>query len=431
MTPLIVCMVLAGDAEPDAAEDNEELTSEEFRERQSNLAVDILQHALRAPEYAMELALTPLGLLVSATERYRLHERIPDLLQNEDGTIRLTPDFKLSVGQGAGGGATLSFRSLTRDEAKLALGLLYRVNFDRQFHARVKRRFSVLEGRELSFGGSLEVDRDREWFGIGGNTQFSDRRTVRDETLGADFTMDLRHRGAKRYTGDVSVGFLRQTLLPGEGPRAPPVGSDEDVATPPGFERTLDFARAGVSFQFSNIDSEGRPTRGGIVQANTRAVIDVNSDGFSALHSSVRAVQYFEILPRNRVVALKAGANAAVPLRGGDTVPFDELVSYGGSDVLRGYRRGRFRDELGWWAAAEYGFPVYELGGLGFALAPTFFFDVGQVSGAVDEFSESPLHYSGGVGLTASHDLFWALTFSLGFSPDGAQLSIELGEAFF
>lgn len=429
MTPLIVCIALAAETAP--RDEKDDLTTEEFYEPAPNPAVDLVQHVLRAPEYALELALTPLGLFVFAAERYRLHERIPDLLQNEDGTIRLTPDFKLSVGQGAGGGATLSFRSLTRDEAKLALGFLYRVNFDRQFHARVKRRFSVIEGREVSFGGSFEVDRDREWFGTGGDTQFSDRRTVRDETLGADFSIDLRHRGAKRHTGRATVGFLRQTLLPGEGPRAPPVGSDSDVETPPGFDRSLDFVRAGVAFQFSNIDSEGRPTRGGIVQAEARGTVDVNADGFSSLHSAVRAVQYFEILPRNRVVALKAGANAAISLRDGDQVPFDELVSYGGSDVLRGYRRGRFRDELGWWAAVEYGFPIYELGGLGFALAPTFFFDVGQVSGELDDFAETPLAYSGGVGLTASHDLFWAFTFSLGFSPDGAQLSIELGEAFF
>lgn len=391
----------------------------------------LLYHLLRLPEYALELAFTPLALFVAASERYALVDRIPDLLQNEDGTIRLTPDLKISVGQGAGAGATLSFRSLTRDEAKLALGALIRVNSDRQFHGRVERRFSALEGREVALAARLEIDRDREFFGIGNDSTFEDRRTIRDEIIDLNLTIDLRHRGATRLTGEAMVGFKQQTLLPGEGPRAPPVGSDDEVAPPDGFDRTVDYGQLGMTWTLSSIDSTGRPTRGGLAQLRSRISLGLEPNSPSALHNDLRFLHYLRILPRNRVLAFKAGATAVVPLREGDEIAFDDLVSYGGDDVLRGYRQGRFRDELGWWGAVEYSFPVYEFGGLGFELAPTFFFDVGRVAGDVEDLFDGPIRYAGGAGVRASHDLFWAFSVSLGFSPDGAQFNLELGESFF
>lgn len=391
----------------------------------------LLHHLLSAPEYLFELALTPMGLSAALIEHYALHERIPDLLQNDDGTIRLTPDFRVSVGQSFGAGATLSFRSLTRDEGKVAAGALVRVNADRQFDARLERRFSAIEGRRVALAGRVEVDRDREFFGIGNDTGFGDRRTIRDETIDTELTIDLRHRGAKRFTGEVHLGFRRQTLLPGEGPRAPPVGNDDEVEAPPGFLDDVDYGRAGLLLRLSSIDSTGRPTRGGLAELRSRVAVGLFGEPFSAWHNEFRLLHYLEILPRNRVLAFKLGANAVTALQSGDEIPLDELVHYGGDAILRGYRSDRFRDKIGYWGAVEYSFPVYQFGGLGFELAPTLFVDVGRVASNADDLLDGPLRYAGGVGVRASHDLFWAFSTSLGFSEDGVQFNLELGEAFF
>ncbi|MEM6731574.1 MAG: BamA/TamA family outer membrane protein, partial [Myxococcota bacterium] len=287
------------------------------------------------------------------------------------------------------------------------------------------------EGRKIALSAAIETDRDREWFGIGNDTIFDDRRTVKDETLSAQFEIDLTPRDSKRFFGVLRTGYLRQTLNPGEGPRAPPVGGDPDVVVPPGFEQSLDYASAGVELTLSSVDSVGRPTRGGLLQLETTAATEFDRGDLSAWITEVRAVRYLRVLPRNRVLAFKGGASASVPLREGDSVPFAQLVNYGGNDILRGYRRGRWRDEWGWWGALEYSFPIYDFGGLGFELAPTFFFDVGRVGPEFDELFEGPVRYSGGVGVRASHDLFFAFQVSLGFSPDGAQFNLDLGEAFF
>lgn len=414
---------------PESATENDPLTTEVFEE--PFVPPDILRHLASMPEYAVELAFTPLGLLVYATERYALHKRIPDLLRNDSGTIRLTPEFRFSFGQGFGGGATLSFRSLTRDEGILAIGGLARVNADRAVYLSTQRRFATIEGRRLSLDGAYEIDRDREYYGLGNDSTFADRRTVRDQTSRITMALDLTPRGATTFIGNARIQYLRQTLLPGEGPRAPPVGGDPDVVPPPGFQENLDFISLGAALAFSSIDSAGKPTRGGLIELDARVVTDVDGEAYSAAHTELRMVQYLQVLPRNRVFAFKAGANAAFPLREGDRVPFDELVNYGGGSILRGYRRGRFRDELGWWGALEYSFPVYDLGGLGFELAPTFFVDVGRVGREVENLFEGPLQYSGGVGLRASHDLLYAFSFTLGFSPDGAQFNLSLGETFF
>ncbi|MEL6548271.1 MAG: hypothetical protein AAFQ82_26835, partial [Myxococcota bacterium] len=222
----------------------EKLTTEEFRK--PFVSPNIVGHVLSLPEHLVELAFTPLGLLVYATERYALHKRIPSWLRNESGTIRVSPDFRFSFGQGFGAGATLSFRSLTRDEGLLAIGALARINADRSLNLRTERRFSTLEGRKLTLSGAYEIDRDREFYGIGNDSTFEDRRTVRDQTLRFRSVFDITPRGATAFVGTARIEFLRQTLLPGEGPRAPPVGSDSAVAPPPGFEQDLDFLSLGT-----------------------------------------------------------------------------------------------------------------------------------------------------------------------------------------
>ena len=54
------------------------------------------------PEYLVELAVSPLALIVSAIENRRLDLRMYELLRNDAGTIVLTPQLKIAVGDGFG-----------------------------------------------------------------------------------------------------------------------------------------------------------------------------------------------------------------------------------------------------------------------------------------------------------------------------------------
>ncbi|MGE0078398.1 MAG: BamA/TamA family outer membrane protein [Bacteroidales bacterium] len=78
----------------------------------------------------------------------------------------------------------------------------------------------------------------------------------------------------------------------------------------------------------------------------------------------------------------------------GDT-PFQMMPALGGSDILRGYYKGRFRDKMMACAQAEYRFPIYKW------LKGTAFSSVGDVAPDIDKFDISKSKLSYGAGLRA------------------------------
>ncbi len=78
----------------------------------------------------------------------------------------------------------------------------------------------------------------------------------------------------------------------------------------------------------------------------------------------------------------------------GDT-PFQIMPSLGGSDILRGYYKGRYRDKMMMCAQAEYRFPIYKW------LKGTAFAGVGDVANDLDRFDISQSKVAYGAGLRA------------------------------
>lgn len=75
------------------------------------------------------------------------------------------------------------------------------------------------------------------------------------------------------------------------------------------------------------------------------------------------------------------------------STPFQLMPALGGSDILRGYYKGRYRDNMMVCAQAEYRFPIYRwLKGVAFASA-------GDVAPGISDFDMTQLKYSYGAGL--------------------------------
>ena len=77
--------------------DDDDLTSAQWRKPRPPL--DLHWHLLALPEYVVQLAFTPVAMLVTAVERYRLDKRLIDLFIITEN-IKLTPDVKLAGGEG-------------------------------------------------------------------------------------------------------------------------------------------------------------------------------------------------------------------------------------------------------------------------------------------------------------------------------------------
>jgi hypothetical protein len=107
------------------------------------------------------------------------------------------------------------------------------------------------------------------------------------------------------------------------------------------------------------------------------------------------------------------------------TAPFQLLPLLGGADRMRGYREGRFRDDVYWTAQAEYRFPLFwRLKGAAFASAG----EVGpRLGAALVEDVEAAVGLGGRFRFT-DDGVHGRL--DLAYSPTGLELYISLGEAF-
>ena len=107
-------------------------------------------------------------------------------------------------------------------------------------------------------------------------------------------------------------------------------------------------------------------------------------------------------------------------------VPFQYLPRLGGSQMMRGYYEGRFRDKIYASVQAEYRSPVWwKLGGVAF-------FSLGQVAPNLQQLSTDHLKYAGGMGIRF---LFKPedgvnLRMDIGWSPEDVNIYLNISEAF-
>jgi len=107
------------------------------------------------------------------------------------------------------------------------------------------------------------------------------------------------------------------------------------------------------------------------------------------------------------------------------TAPFQQLPLLGGDERMRGYREGRFRDDVYWTGQAEYRFPLFwRLKGVAFA-------SVGEVGPRWGSPLVEDVEAAAGLGgrFRFTDDGVHG-RLDLAYSPTGLKLYLSLGEAF-
>src|SRR5262245_23880306 len=117
LVSIAMVLAIAGDAaaqpaspQADPAEQDAALTTPVWREPTPPL--ELGWHVMALPEYVVELAFTPVAFAVGLVEKYRLDQRVYDLLRNDAGTVKVVPAAKFSGGDGFGVGAALDLENL-------------------------------------------------------------------------------------------------------------------------------------------------------------------------------------------------------------------------------------------------------------------------------------------------------------------------------
>ncbi len=107
-------------------------------------------------------------------------------------------------------------------------------------------------------------------------------------------------------------------------------------------------------------------------------------------------------------------------------VPYRMLAELGGPRFLRGYYKGRFRDNNAFVLQQEFRIPVYKAFGL------AAFGGVGSVANTLTQFQTNKVHYNYGVGLRlrVNKKENTNIRLDYGFTKDSQGLYIVFAEAF-
>jgi hypothetical protein len=149
---------------------------------------------------------------------------------------------------------------------------------------------------------------------------------------------------------------------------------------------------------------------------------------YKSIKSNVNMFANFTLDARKYATLYKKliwNANAYFSYNKGE-VPYRMLAELGGARFLRGYYKGRFRDNNAFVVQQEFRLPVYKSFGI------AAFGGIGSVANTISQFQTNEIHYNYGVGLRirVNKKENTNIRLDYGFTKDSHGLYIVFAEAF-
>ncbi len=324
-------------------------------------------------------------------------ERLIDLgLIEESGfdPIKRGSGLKLKLGgMRSGSGQTLGFGFRYSDLWRR------RVNLEASVRGTWKKAYmfdfeigfpSIHKGRgQLSLYSKYENSPTIDYYGTGADSKLNDRTSFRFE----DFSIDLlgRYRLGKSFYLGGFIGLYFPNINRGQRSGYPSIEDRFSPEEAPGLGSQSDHLRTGVLVQYDNRDLPEGPQAGGNYYAKYSRYWDRTLDRHDFNYLDTAVEHYIPYRNKTRVIALRLASQISWT-REGQTVPFYLQPSLGGSHLLRGFERYRFRDQNAISLAIEHRWYLYS-GGYG-----ALFFEAGKVAPKPSKLNLSDLEYSGGIG---------------------------------
>lgn len=345
---------------------------------------------------------------VGFSDRTQFVQKTMDFLVADDGSRSLIPTYASRTGFGAryvqrglvGTGSRLAFTAAAgRRDRRYAGAVLERIPLG---SPRVTGRIGV-QHRFLS---------DEPFFGIGQDTR---------ESAASNFALEQTSGEAgiawhphSRLGIDLGARYDHDDVAPGRDPKSP---STTLVApTLAGVSERLNLMQLRLGVERDGRDHPGRPKTGSTIACAASVAAATRDQKFGFVRFEADVSRYLHLF-HGRTLRLRAAASVAEPLSG-DRIPFYELGELGGRESLRGFERGRFRDEGVLLGSIEYRYPIQPrvVDAILFADAGRVFADLGN------DNADRAVHADGGVGLRAWGPRGVLMALDVGFSREGAQV---------
>lgn len=421
---LVSQWTISGWAQP-APQSPSSVTTSEFRYRKPSSA--LVYDLLRLPEFVLKLALTPTFPVIAWADDVALDRRVVDLLTNDADTSLFLPTASFFGNDAPGFGFRYTHSDLWGGEQTLFLSGRLGTNADRSLKATVELPLVSLNGQPIRLEVANELNHNERYYGIGeGGSQALALQFSETRVQGGLMSFGTEH-SLTPFRIKTQIGYLHREESPGTDPALSPVPENEPLA---GFGAPHDFLELTQTFTHDLRDAGGRTHKGTLLQLAFSATRAIDGSALSAAGTTARGALFVRLAPRHRVLVFQLGTSAVTPWDDSDRVPNNALVVLGSESYPRGYAKRRFRDRVGWWGGIEYRYPIADLDLAGAGASATLFVDAGQVAERYRNLPSNRIRYSYGLGLRAETLVALAIRLQLGFSPEGAQFTLSLNEAY-
>ena len=147
---------------------------------------------------------------------------------------------------------------------------------------------------------------------------------------------------------------------------------------PPGLAIQAHYVETSATLNTSFVDVPNSPTRGHRTLLYLSYTQSIDDNDLSHLKLHLITEQFLELFYR-RTLSLRLGTEWRLA-PGANRIPFYELASLGGTEFLRGYETGRFRDRGSTFAKASYKYPIWKL------IEGMIFYETGRTLHRPDDF---------------------------------------------
>ncbi len=262
---------------------------------------------------------------------------------------------------------------------------------------------------------------DERFFGVGPDTQEKSETNYAREQLSVNAAFSVT---MSEHTSAVfQLGIEKNNILSGRNTNSPSTNTLFSGASLPGLRTSIELANAGLSILHDSRNHPGHTTAGGIDRFMLGVYTQTDDDIYGFWWASIDIKRYFNLF-FERVLILRV-SGAVVEQYADRQIPFYYLSELGHKETIRGFKRGRFRDNDMVLGSLEYRYPLMT------PVDAVLFLDAGQVADNIfNDFSADNFHYGYGGGFNIWTENSIAAQLILGKSKDGLRFYLNLNQEF-
>jgi hypothetical protein len=401
---------------------NEKVPEVKFTTPGSYTARKIILFPIEIPGYVMHALIFPVDAAMQMLERERVFERAADFLSNKDKTFFVYPIIEYNLSSNFGGGLGIKHIDLFHDQYELDASYRIHVNLDQFADASFgKKDAFFFLGKPVSFNLTAKYKRllGNDYYGIGNDSTRNDHSTFTLDDI--DTKANISYEFMKNLSAEAFIGIIGDSTGPKGRGGYPNVDTTFPPAQTAGYNRWISYFRAGAGLIHDTRDSENRPRSGGVRELRFERYQFLGSGSYDYNEYTLDVGQYFTPWKGNFTIYLH---NKWVFQQetGKSRIPFYRLAALDMWSLLRGFKRGRFRDTSSVLFNIEGHYPISRL------IDCMVFYDTGRVFDGISNISFNNIKYSAGFGLKLHFTKINILRFMLGYGGEGVNWSIGVSK---